>query len=186
MGGRASNKLSHKEKVFVEEYLKDLDAKRAALAAGYSKTIAKTRSYQWVSKSELKPRVYNAITVAMKKRSQRNEISADRVLQEIARLAFSDIRKAVSFGPDGVVIKQDTDIDDDTAACISEVSENVSESGGSRKIKLYSKEKALEQLAKHLGLFEQRESADDARSLFDKMREYAAEVAAATKGKPEE
>ena len=53
--------LNDKERVFVDEYLVDTDPKRAALAAGYSATMAASKAYQWVSNSKVKPHVYAAI-----------------------------------------------------------------------------------------------------------------------------
>jgi phage terminase small subunit len=90
--------LTAKERVFVNEYLIDLDPKRAALEAGYSATMAASKAYQWVSNSKAKPHVFDAVEKAMAKRAMRTEVTADRVLNELAKLGFSDIRKAVKWG----------------------------------------------------------------------------------------
>ena len=101
-----------------------------------------------------KTRVADAIQRAMKERSKRTLVTADRVLQEIARIAFADIRKTVTFGPSGVIIKSSESLDDDTAAAISEVCETTTKEGGSQKVKMHDKVKALDLAAKHLGLYE--------------------------------
>ena len=75
--------LNAKEQLFVDEYLLDLDPKRAAIAAGYSKTVAATKAYQWVANSDIKPNVFNAISAAKAKRSERTEIRQDWVLQTL-------------------------------------------------------------------------------------------------------
>lgn len=72
--------LTAKERLFVAEYLLDVDPKRAAIAAGYSKTMAATKAYQWVSKSKVKPNVFEAIQEAMGKRAKKIEIDSDYVL----------------------------------------------------------------------------------------------------------
>ncbi len=77
-------RLDARERRFVGEYLIDLDPQRAAIAAGYKKTVARTKSYQWVSNSEQKPHVFSAIQKAMDKRAAKLDISADRVLKELA------------------------------------------------------------------------------------------------------
>lgn len=83
--------LDAREARFVEEYLKDLDPKRAALGAGYSKTVAASKAYQWVSNGKVKPHVFAAILRAQEKRSRRTEIDADWVLRRLADEATADL-----------------------------------------------------------------------------------------------
>lgn len=164
--------LDAKERRFVSEYLVDLDPKRAALAAGYSATVAASKAYQWVSNSKVKPHVFGAVQKAMSARSERTEITADMVLKELAKIGFADIRKAIKWqgslvteednqdGGDTLVIKNvvtnnvqlisSDDIDDETAAAISEISQN---QGGGIKLKLHDKRAALVDIGKHLGMF---------------------------------
>lgn len=79
-----------------------------------------------------------------------------RVLQEIARLAFFDIRKLLNEDGTPIPIKS---LDDDTAAAIAGL--DVARVGNAMigeaevlKFKIADKNAALEKLAKHLGLFE--------------------------------
>ncbi|MCZ7488528.1 terminase small subunit [Rhizobium rhizogenes] len=166
------NELSAKDRVFVREYLIDLDPRRAALAAGYSASMAASKAYQWVSNSKTKPLVYEAVRKAMEARAQRTEVTADRVVQELAKIGFADIRKVIKWkshlvneedNPDGgdvAVIKTivtnqvelvaSDEIDDETAAAISEISQNTA---GGIKLKLHDKRAALVDLGKHLGMF---------------------------------
>jgi phage terminase small subunit len=99
------------------------------------------------------------IQAAMDKRADKLEITADRVLQEIAKLAFNDPRKF--FESDGS-LKRIQDLDDDTAACIAgmEVIELFEGSGEQKhaygllkKIKIADKGHNLERLGRHLKLF---------------------------------
>jgi len=86
--------LTDKQKRFVEEYLLDLNATQAAIRAGYS---AKTAGS--IGEENLrKPEIAAAIQEAQDARSKRTEITADRVLQELAKIGFADIRKAVKWG----------------------------------------------------------------------------------------
>lgn len=167
--------LDSRERRFVSEYLIDLDACRAAIAAGYSDTMARTKAYTWASNGKAKPHVYSAILKAMEAREKRTNITADRVLTELAKIGFSDIRKAVKWqssliteedNPDGgdvLVVKTvvtnnvqlvaSEDLDSDTAACIAEVSQNAS---GGMKIKLHDKRAALVDIGRHLGMFKEK------------------------------
>ena len=144
-------KLDNREKRFVQEYLVDLDVERAAFASGYSKTTAKSKTYQWVSNGKVKFYVFDAIQKELKKRAQRCEISADRTLEEIAILGYSNIGDFVTWGPDGVTIKDASKLTEAQRACVAEVSEHRTKDGRTIKFKLHDKVKALDQLMKHLG-----------------------------------
>lgn len=165
------NELTAKQRNFVREYLIDLNATQAAIRAGYSEDTAGAIGYENLNK----PQIERAIAAAMNLRAKRTEITADRVLTELAKIGFSDIRKAVRWesalvteedNPDGgdiTVIKKivtnrveliaSDDIDDETAAAISEISQNAT---GGVKIKLHDKKSALVDLGKHLGIFNEK------------------------------
>jgi phage terminase small subunit len=154
-----AKKLDSREKLFVEEYLVDLDPERAAISAGYAKSTARSKAYQWVSISkQKKPHVIEAIQKAFKKRSERTEITQNRVLEEFAKLAYLDPRK---FFDENDNLKPITDLDDDTAACLSGmdiVTKKVgkgedSETETVKKIKFADKKSALDSVARHLGMF---------------------------------
>lgn len=164
--------LTPKQAEFVRQYLIDLNACQAAIRAGYSSKTA-----EWIGPQLLgKTHVAAAIQAEMDARSKRTQVTADRVLQEIAKIAFADIRKAVTFGPAGVTINSSKEIDDDTAAAISEVSETTTKDGGSRRVKLCSKEKALELAARHLGMLNDRLAVDSkvTINLAERMKEVIA------------
>jgi phage terminase small subunit len=93
------------------------------------------------------------INVALAERAKQTEITADRVVKELARIAFVDFRQVTSWGPDGVRLLSSDELSDDEAAIVAEVSETTTETGGSLKVKRYDKLKALELLGRHLGMF---------------------------------
>ena len=79
--------LNSKQQRFVEEYLIDLNATQAAIRAGYSPKTANVIG----SENLAKPEISNAISRAMAERSRRTGISQDRVVQELAKIAFVNI-----------------------------------------------------------------------------------------------
>jgi phage terminase small subunit len=147
-------KLTPRQARFVEEFLTDLNASAAYRRAGYSATghaaeVAAARLMRNVEVAE-------AITKAMAERAARTEVSADRVLCELAKIAFFDVRKALNN--DGS-FKSISELDDDTAAALA--SFDVVELGGDvggviRKVRLVDRLRAIELLGKHLGLFSDR------------------------------
>lgn len=160
--------LNARQLRFVEEYLIDLNATQAAIRAGYSKKTAA----QIGEENLRKPEISAAVQKAQAERSQRTQITQDAVLQELAKIGFSDIRKVVQWGPTElrVVLDKDggdsgktapyhgvrlinvEDIDDDTAAAISEVSHGKD----GLKVKLHDKKGALVDIGRHLGMFKDR------------------------------
>ena len=78
--------MTPKQQLFVDEYLIDLNATQAAIRAGYSTRTAAETGYENLRK----PHIAAAIRVATKARSERLEITADQVLQAIAKIAFAD------------------------------------------------------------------------------------------------
>ncbi len=148
--------LDQRETQFVAEYLIDLDVERAALAAGYSRSMAHSKCFQWVSSGKTKPHVYAAVKREMDKRAARTGVTQDRVLKELARLAFSDTRKF--YRPDGT-LKPISELDDDTAAALAGV-EVVLVPGNDepqyvKKIKLWDKKGGLELAMRHLGMLKE-------------------------------
>jgi Terminase small subunit len=77
-------------------------------------------------------------------------ITAERVLQEYARIAFADLRRVAEWGHDRFVLKSHEDLSEADAAAISEIVELGS---GGYRVKLYDKKAALDAIARHLGLF---------------------------------
>jgi phage terminase small subunit len=164
---RPAADLAPRQERSVEEYLVDLNAKQAAIRAGYSPRTAEVQGSRLLSNVK----VQRALTARMAARSQRTEVAADRTLLEIARVGFSDVRRL--FHEDGR-LKHPLAWDDDTAASVASV-EVVTRNLGDgtveyvRKVKLWDKGKALEQLCKHLGLYQTQEVSEqpDHRPLTD-------------------
>jgi phage terminase small subunit len=147
-------KLTPKQQRFIDEYLIDLNASRAALTAGYSPKTA-----PFIGAENLKkPQIQAALNVSLQRQQQRTEITADWTLREIHKLAKFNAKKL--FNSDGSLIPIQ-DLDDDTAACIGgiDVSQSFSGSGEDRqvetikKVKIWDKGQALDKLAKHFGLY---------------------------------
>ena len=151
--------LTAKQRCFVAEYLKDLNATQAAIRAGYSKKSAGTLSQQLLAKKH----VSEAIREAIEAREKRSEITSDRVLREYARLSFSNIVDAVSWDQfdysvdkegnpvvtGGLKIIPSEELSRDVTAAIQEISQT---KDGTIKVKFHDKKGALENLAKHLGI----------------------------------
>ena len=142
-------KLTAKQQRFVEEYLIDLNATQAAIRAGYSPDTANEQGSQNLAKLSIK----NAIDKAMAERSRRTGINQDRVLQELAKIAFVNAADVIDFA--AATVKPEAARED--TACIASVKVKTipTEDGDiiEWEIKTYDKLKALEQIGRHLGIF---------------------------------
>lgn len=141
-------KLTDKQRRFVDEYLIDLNATQAAIRAGYS---AKTADQQG-SRMLANVKVKQAVAEKQAQRSKRTGVNQDRVVLELAKVAFAKMTDIVDSNGR---IKEDASPDD--LACIESIKykESDNEYGGSveREVKIASKLKALELLGKHLGMW---------------------------------
>ena len=139
--------LNEKQKRFVEEYLVDLSATKAAIRAGYSENRAGEIGYQLLQKTT----VQVAIQKAIQDRSERTKITQDMVVAELSKLAFSNIGNYVSWNQSGVTLLDSENIRPEFLACVSEIKETVTQHGGTVTFKLHDKSRSLETLLKHLG-----------------------------------
>lgn len=157
--------LTKKQRLFIEAYLIDPNGKKAAIAAGYSEGSAAIEATRLLRNAN----VAAALDRQRKILSVRTGITPERVLAELAKLGFSDIRKLVNWRSD--IVEMDVDqetgdmttrvtnqvaivdsdkIDDDTAAAILEVSQT---KDGVLKVKMHDKVGPLVRIGQHLGMF---------------------------------
>ena len=140
--------LTQKEKAFVEEYFIDLNQTKAAIRAGYSAKTARAAGCRLAHKEA----VAAAIAKEREKRSHRISLDADRVVQELARIAFASPRDILDT--DGVGEAQDGG-----GARYSVKIKRGDSRGGEveeREVKLGDKLRALDMLCKHLNLYEDK------------------------------
>jgi phage terminase small subunit len=140
--------LSDRQRKFVGEYLIHLNATKAAVRAGYSPRSAADIGHALLRRH---PAVMTALAAAMAERERRTRVTADRIVTELARIAFADIRSFADWDKDGVALRARSEISDDDAAAIAEIY-GVGTAGGRPKLKLHDKRAALELLARHVGL----------------------------------
>lgn len=150
--------LSPKQKRFCEEYMIDLNATQAAIRAGYSVKTAGQIGEQNLKKLDISRKIEQL----QAERSRRTGLHADRVLQELAKIAF--VNPVDVIDTETATVKS---ADPDDTAAIASVRQKTfptkaGEIGIEREIKFYDKVKALELLGKHLGLFSDKISLESA------------------------
>ena len=143
-----NNKLTPKQKLFADEYLIDLNATRAYKVAYKS---CKKDETAWVNGSKLlrNTKVANYIKERMDERSKRTEITQDNVLRELATIAFANVTDFVTIENGVVIVKDTKDIQKNLLPAIA----SIKEGKNGIEVSFYSKDKSLELLGRHLGMF---------------------------------
>ncbi len=144
-----------RDDMFVVEYLKDLNAERAANAVGFSATTARTHAHTWVSRRtglHAKPYIYDAIRAKLGARMAKLDLSSERILEEIARVAFFNV--ADILGNPGQKIR-DYDLSNLTIEQAAAIGEIIIDRRGKTPVlraKPHNKMEALTLLAKYRNL----------------------------------
>jgi phage terminase small subunit len=134
---------SPRHRVFVDAYLRHLCGTKAAIEAGYSPHSASQVAWKLMQRPEIR----QAIGDAQARRLTDGELSASRVLEELRRVAFGDVRAL--YDQRGK-LKPPSEWTPEQAAMVSLVES--SSTGAVVKVRLWDRTKALELLSKHFGL----------------------------------
>lgn len=148
--------LNPKQKLFVKHYLLTKSARAAAKAAGYSKRSAHSVGPRLLAHAD----VAAAINKVLEKQVEKLELSADRILTELNRIALVDLGKA--FDENGKLLPIH-EMPEDTRRAISGFEQedlflgrytHKQKIGLTSKVKTFDKVRALEALGRHFKLFE--------------------------------
>ncbi len=147
-----------RHELFAQERAKGLSYAAAYVAAGFKPHTG--NAYRLSQNESVKARVIEILQGA----AERSGVTVDRVINELAKIGFADIRRVVKWG-ESVAVRQEDDgdvvvahdvallssaeIDDDIAGAIAEVRKTKE----GLSVKLHDKRAALVDLGKHLGMF---------------------------------
>lgn len=143
--------LGARQQRFVDEYMVDLNATRAAVAAGYSKRTAAQAGWEVLRN----PKVAAEIGRRQQELAVQKEVNAARIVEELAKLAFANLGDFYRVGADGTLeLDVEALADPAKAAALAQI-DITEKPNGTRvtKIRLADKRAALVDLGKHLGLF---------------------------------
>ena len=170
-------RLTARQQLFCDEYLIDLNATRAAVAAGYAEKYAHTNAAKLLQNTTIAAYILEK----KKERSKRLEITQDAVLQELAIIAFAkatDYARVVEKDVMAVIDGEEVPVLDNNGNPVkhrfveptltSELTEEqkkalavIKEGRNGIEIKSHDKLRALEMLGRHLGLWDNNGDTDD-------------------------
>lgn len=151
--------MTKRQKIFIREYLVDLNATRAAVSAGYSEKTASEQASRLLTNVKIKSEIEHLLQKTM----QRLDITVEKVLGELAKLGFANMKDYIKIN-NGDPYVDFSALTRDQAAAIQEVTvEEYTEGRGEdkrdikrTKFKLAEKRGSLELLGKYLKLFTDR------------------------------
>lgn len=170
------SKLTDKQERFCQEYLVDLNATQAAIRAGYSEKTASAQGTRLLGNVK----VQSKIQELKQERQKRVEVTQDRIIEELSYIAFAKasdyarvVEKELQIEVDGKMIPvYDQDgkpvlyrtveprLTDELTEEQKRAIAVIKKGRDGFEIKPYDKERALEALGKHLGMFVDRVEAD--------------------------
>ena len=151
----SATKATHKEDLFVLEYMKDFNATRAVKAIGHSPRNATQAGAAYLQN----PSVQKKLAEALNARKERLQIDADEILRELTVLCRSDVRDFRVRESGKLTLRKGAP--DSAWRAVSSVKHRirtVQMNNGERQIirevevRLWSKPEALALARKHLGL----------------------------------
>jgi phage terminase small subunit len=146
-----ATKLDDREMLFVAAYLDCLNAAEAARIAGYAKSGAAVQGF----KLRRKPHVADAITAAL---AERMGVTRARIVEEVSRLAFSNIGDVLTIENGEVIVKDHAKLNRDTLSTIAEVREVANDKGyRTIHIRQHDRLQALTLLARISGMLINRQ-----------------------------
>lgn len=154
--------VTDKQERFCEEYMIDLNATQAAIRAGYSPKTANEQAARLLVNVSVQDR----LAQLQAEQSRRTGVSADRVVRELARIAFANASDLID--PETASVKLDASRDD-LAAIQSVKVKTFGEDGLEHEVKLADKLKALDLLGRHLGMYSG--ASDSSSDQLEKARE---------------
>jgi len=149
--------MTPKQERFCEEYLVDLNGTQAYIRAGYSVKTAEKNAARLMGKEGIQARIAE-LRVEQQKRTQ---ITADQVIEELRRIGLARIDQVVACNGRSVTIKDFSEVPPEILAAVH----SVEKTKDGIKIRFYNKIPALEQLMRHLGMFE-KDNAQQAQMVL--------------------
>lgn len=160
-----------RHELFAQETAKGKSGRDAYRAAGF---VTKTDQVADVGASKLlrHAKVAARIKELLESAADKAGVTAERVIAELAKIGFADIRQVVSWRPEETLVESEEDgaalgkvrvsrvlvldsatLTDETAGAIAEVSQGAN---GSLRVKMHDKPGALEKLGRTLGIFKDK------------------------------
>jgi phage terminase small subunit len=140
------NKFTPKQTQFIEEFLVDFNGTQAAIRAGYSPNTARSQASRMLTNVN----VQEALVQRRQEIFDANDLTAEKVIAELVKIAFAQMDAYTSWGPLGVRMVPSNELPEGAAAAVAEVTESITEKSYNLRFKLHDKVGSLDRLLKYL------------------------------------
>lgn len=157
---------TEKQKLFLETYfangLDPVDAwlvSRGKNRKEHYNASVRVKAWRYLQEPAIAPYIAAAkskVVAKAEKILDKYAITQERIVEELAKIAFTPVTDVVSFGPDGVAVKDSAGLPDHVKGAIESVEETENKYGKKIKVKMADRRAALETLGKHLGMFSEK------------------------------
>ncbi len=131
--------LTRQQSLFIRYYLQCFNGAEAVRQAGYNLKAANRQAVQLLSMPVVVFEIQRRMAVLLGKL----DISAERVIAEMCKVAFSDLSEVAEWGPDGLKLKDSASLDPSAVASVRTIAEKHTKYGKSLAIQTHDKVKAL-------------------------------------------
>lgn len=165
-------KLTPKQERFVEKYLETLNAFQSYLYAfpGTKENSARTLGVRLLSNVHVKSEIERRI----KLRAEKANITQDKVLAELAKIAFANPKNIFSKSGELIDISK---LEDEVASAIASIQIDSNNIGRlkvtTKKIRFHDKIRALQLVGRHIGMFKDEDGAGAVEKLATALKDVA-------------
>jgi phage terminase small subunit len=148
--------MTHKQRLFVAEYLQDLNATAAAIRAGYSERTARQQGARLLTNAD----IVEAIRQEVQQRLKGAGVTAQRVMAELQKVAYGDMGDYLVFQENGQ-LRLDFSKARGRTAAIASIDQDVQMTGRrtppalTTKVRLWYKVRALGELSRMIEMTKQ-------------------------------
>jgi phage terminase small subunit len=166
MNPQKEKKLTQKERLFVVEYLKDLNASQAAIRAGYSKKTARYIGYENLTKPHIQKALFEARN-SIEKREEKALMDARETEERLDALCRFNLK---NYYYENGRPKEIHQLTDEEAACVKEIGELETSVGSHRTVKFINPLDALTKKMQRLGMLKDNKDANVTGTVFIKVK----------------
>ena len=167
-----TNRAEYREARFVKEFVVDFNLTQAAIRAGYSPKSASAQGSRLLDK----PAVQRGIAEEVKKLTEKAALTAEKVLAELALIAFEDMATFLTWDTEGVHIRALEGLPPGMSRCVESISQVATREGMTIRLKLHNKVDALDKLARYFKLFKDEITMPGLEKSLDGLLVWLAEL----------
>jgi len=145
--------LNARQKAFCRYYIENKNQTNAAKLAGYAENSAHVEASRLIKNPKIKAEIERLQDTVNRRLMNSMVVTREDWLTEMAKIGFSNMGDHAKFDGDQLIITDTDDLNPEQQAAIAEMGQTVTQHGGSTRIKLHDKQKALTAIGQAQGWY---------------------------------